>query len=60
MINKIDFKMLTLALGAISLGLLTMMGVTQNYVHFADPLNEMAVAFLGFFGGIMFMLGVKK
>lgn len=60
MLKKIDFKFLVVALGALSLGLLTMAGVVQNYIHFADPLNEMAFAFMAMFGGIMFSLGIKK
>ena len=60
MLNKIDFKYLVGAIGALSLGLLTMAGVVQNYIHFADPLNEMAFALMAMFGGIMFSLGIKK
>ena len=60
MLKKIDFKFLVIALGALGLGLLTMAGVVQNYIHFADPLNEMAFAFMAMFGGIMFSLGIKK
>ena len=60
MIKKIDFKMLTLALGGIGLGLLTMMGITQNYIHFADPINEMGFTFMAFLGGSMFIFGIKK
>jgi len=60
MLKKIDFKFLVVALGALGLGLLTMAGVVQNYIHFADPLNEMAFAFTAMFGGIMFLLGIKK
>ncbi len=60
MLKKINFKFLVIALGALGLGLLTMAGVVQNYIHFADPLNEMAFAFTAMFGGIMFLLGIKK
>jgi len=60
MLKKIDFKFLVLALGAISLSLLTIAGIVQNYIHFADPLNEMGFAFMAMFGGIMFLLGIKK
>lgn len=60
MFKKIDFKFLVLALGAISLSLLTIAGVVQNYIHFADPLNEMGFAFTAMFGGVLFVLGVKK
>ena len=34
MLNKIDFKYLVGAVGALSLGLLTIAGVVQNYIHF--------------------------
>ena len=44
----------------LSLGVSTLNGNIQNYVHFQDPLNEMGVAFLGFFGGVLFALGIKK
>ena len=60
MLKKIDFKFLVIALSALSLGLLTMVGFVQNYIHFADPLNEMAFAFMALLGGFMFMLGIKK
>ena len=60
MINKIDFKFLVFSLMFLSLGVLTLNGNVQNYVHFQDPLNEMGVTFLGFFGGVLFALGIKK
>lgn len=60
MINKIDFKFLVFSLMFLSLGVSTLNGNIQNYVHFQDPLNEMGVAFLGFFGGVLFALGIKK
>ena len=60
MLKKIDFKFLVLALGAISLSLLTMAGVVQNYIHFADPLNEMGFAFMAMFGGVVSLFGIKK
>ena len=60
MLKKIDFKFLVLALSAISLSLLTIAGVVQNYIHFADPLNEMGFAFIAMFGGVLFALGIKK
>ena len=53
MLKKIDFKFLVVALGALGLGLLTMAGVVQNYIHFADPLNEMGFAFMAMFGGVV-------
>ena len=60
MLKKIDFKFLVIALGALGLGLLTMAGVVQNYIHFADPLNEMGFAFMAMFGGVVSLFGIKK
>ena len=60
MLKKIDFKFLVVALGALGLGLLTMAGVVQNYIHFADPLNEMGFAFMAMFGGVVGLFGIKK
>ena len=60
MLKKIDFKFLVIALGALGLGLLTMAGVVQNYIHFADPLNEMGFAFMAMFGGVVGLFGIKK
>ena len=60
MLKKIDFKFLIASVGALSVGLLTMAGVIQHYIHFADPLNEMAFASMAMFGGIIFALGIKK
>tara|TARA_S200002703_G_scaffold98308_1_gene84965 strand:+ start:743 stop:925 length:183 start_codon:yes stop_codon:yes gene_type:complete len=60
MLKKIDFKFLVLALGAISLSLLTIAGIVQNYIHFADPLNEMGFAFMAMFGGVVSLFGIKK
>lgn len=60
MLKKIDFKFLVLALSTLGLGFLTLAGTVQDYIHFADPLNEMAFAFMSMFGGVMFSLGIKK
>ena len=60
MLKKIDFKFLVLALSALGLGFLTLAGAIQNYIHFADPLNEIAFTLMAMFGGIMFSLGIKK
>ena len=60
MLKKIDFKVLVVALGALGLGLLTIAGVVQNYIHFADPLNEMGFAFMAMFGGVVSLFGIKK
>ena len=60
MLQKIDFKMLLGAIGALGLGLLTMAGTVQKYIHFADPLNEMAFACMAMFMGVMCIFGIKK
>ena len=60
MLNKIDFKYLVGAVGALSLGLLTMAGVVQNYIHFAGVDNEMGFAFTALFLGVILLFGIKK
>ena len=60
MLKKIDFKYLVGAVGALSLGLLTMAGVVQNYIHFAGIDNEMGFAFMALFLGIICIFGIKK
>ena len=60
MLNKIDFKYLVGAVGALSLGLLTMAGVVQNYIHFAGINNEMGFAFTAIFMSVICMFGIKK
>ena len=60
MLNKIDFKYLVGALGALSLGLLTMAGVVQNYIHFAGVANEVGFAFTALFLGVILLFGIKK
>lgn len=60
MLKKVDFKYLIIALSAISLGLLTMGGITQEYIHFAGIKNEIGFAFIAIFMGIISLLGIKK
>lgn len=60
MLQKIDFKMLLGAVGALGLGLLTMAGVVQNYIHFAGVENEMGFAFMSLFMGVVCIFGIKK
>jgi len=60
MLNKIDFKYLVGAICALSLGLLTMAGVVQNYIHFAGVENEMGFALMAIFMSVMCMFGIKK
>jgi hypothetical protein len=60
MLKKIDFKYLVGAVGALSLGLLTMAGVVQNYIHFAGVANEMGFALMAIFMSVICMFGIKK
>jgi len=60
MFKKIDFKMLAMAVGSFAVGLGTMYGVVQNYVHFAGVENEMGVAFFAFMIGILGLFGIKN
>ena len=60
MLKKIDFKFLVIALGALGLGLLTMAGVVQNYIHFAGVANEMGFALMAIFMSVICMFGIKK
>ena len=60
MLKKIDFKYLVGALGALSLSYLTMVGIVQNYIHFAGVDNEMAFAFMAMFMGVICLFGIKK
>ena len=60
MLKKIDFKVLVAAVGALGLGLLTMAGVVQQYIHFEGVENEMGFAFIAMFMGIVCLFGIKK
>tara|TARA_S200002703_G_scaffold119972_1_gene105746 strand:+ start:152 stop:352 length:201 start_codon:yes stop_codon:yes gene_type:complete len=60
MLKKIDFKMLAMAVGSFAVGLGTMYGVVQNYIHFAGVENEMGFAVLAFMLGILGLFGIKK
>jgi hypothetical protein len=60
MFKKIDFKMLAMAVGSFAVGLGTMYGVVQNYVHFAGVENEMGFAFFAFMIGILGLFGIKN
>jgi hypothetical protein len=48
------------SIGAFGLAVLTMQGVTQQFIHFADPINEMAVCVLALMGGVAAMFGVVE
>ncbi len=60
MLKKIDFKYLVGAVGALSLGLLTMAGVVQNYIHFEGINNEMGFTFMAILLGVICIFGIKK
>ena len=60
MLKKIDFKMLAMAICSFAIGLGTMHGVVQNYIHFAGVENEMGFALLAFMLGILGLFGIKK
>ena len=60
MLKKIDFKMLVGAICAFTLAIGTTQGVVQNYIHFADPLNEIGFAFTALFLGVILCFGIKK
>jgi len=42
----IDYKFLAIAAVSFSIAFGLMRGTIQNYIHFADPLNEMGVCVL--------------
>ncbi len=60
MLKKIDFKMLVGAICAFTLAIGTVQGVVQNYIHFADPFNEIGFAFTALFLGVILCFGIKK
>ena len=60
MFKKINFKMLAMAVGSFAVGLGTMYGVVQNYVHFAGVEYEMGFAFFAFMLGILGLFGIKN
>ena len=60
MLKKIDFKFLIGAVLALGLGVSTVIGITQEYVHFSGVENEIGFTFLSLFGGVIFSLGIKK
>lgn len=60
MIKQIDIKFLLVALSALTVCVLTVMGVVQEYIYFADPLNEMFFAAIAGVVSIMGFAGIKK
>ena len=49
----IDYKFLAIATVSFSIAFGLMRGTIQNYIHFADPLNEMGVCALALGMGII-------
>ena len=60
MLKKIDFKYLVGAIGAFTVGLGTMHGIVQNYIHFAGIDNEMGFCLMSFMLGGICLILVKK
>ena len=60
MINKIDFRYLVGAVSAISVGVLTMVGTIQQYIHFSGVANEMGFAVMSLMLGVFMLIGIKK
>ena len=60
MFKKIDLKYLVGAVGALGLGLLTMAGIVQQYIHFVGVANEVGFAFTALFLGVILLFGIKK
>ena len=60
MLNKINFKMLAGAICAFIVGILTMAGITQNYIPFAGIDNEMGFSLLSFMMGSCMLMCIKK
>ena len=60
MLKKIDFKYLVGAISAFALGLGTMHGVVQSYIHFAGIDNEMAFCVMAFMIGVICLMFSKK
>ena len=60
MLKKIDFKFLLLSIASITISVLTMHGIIQKFIHFADPLNEIVFCFMTMFTGLVMLLGAKK
>jgi len=60
MLNKIDFRFLAGALISLIISLLTIAGITQQLIHFADPINEFAFTVMALMLSITFLFGIKK
>ena len=60
MLKKIELPFLILAITFFAIAISGITGTLQQFVHFTDVLNEIAVVCLCLFGGVVFSLGVKK
>lgn len=60
MLKKIELPFLILAIAFFAIAISGITGTLQQFVHFTDVLNEIAVVCLCLFGGVVFSLGVKK
>jgi len=60
MLKKINFKYLIGAVGALSLGLLTITGVVQQQIHFTSVDSEIGFALMAIFMSIICTFGIKK
>ena len=58
--KRIDLKMLLGALGSVAIGVGMMTGDVQQYINFADPLNEMVFTAMCFMGMVGFAMCIKK
>ena len=60
MVKKIDFKSLVVVLVSFGLGIGTMSGATQDYIHFSSVDSEMFFAMFTFVMGFSFIPYLKK
>ena len=60
MLKQIDIKMLLGAIACVALGIGLINGAIQNYVYFADPMNEMFMCAFAFMGTIGFAANIKR
>ena len=60
MLKQIDIKMLLGAIACVALGIGLISGAIQNYIYFADPMNEMFMCAFAFMGTIGFAANIKR
>ena len=53
-----NYQAILMAIVGIGIGILTMNGTIQKYIHFAGELNEMAFAVLGLMLGLLALAAV--